>query len=218
MGPKLRFPPMCKILALRQQQNALLTYLLNSSFFSGPINLASLMSWQPDSMGEERLHSLASSLTAHSLGLGSDRLRMAKDYCTSPPPLLHEYSRIGQLWVVHSRICTSSVKILRTIFQIMENVETSCPHAQEIQLLKPCWEIDYSKECNMSPTWLVFKASLVIQILCRLQGCLGMVLLFSCQGFLWGAEASATVPAEFFLAPKYIYLVISGTFRLYAEC
>lgn len=54
-----------------------------------------------------------------------------------PPALLHEYSRIGQLWVVHSRICTSSVKILRTIFQIMENVETSCPHAQESQPLKP---------------------------------------------------------------------------------
>lgn len=40
-----------------------------------------------------------------------------------------------------------------------------------------------------------------------LHGCLGTVPHLSCQGFWPGAEASAMVPEESFLAPKYVALV-----------
>lgn len=60
---------------------------------------------------------------------------------------------------------------------------------------------NYSKECNTNPAWLVFKV-----ILITLHGCLGTVPHVSCQGFWPGAEASAMVPEESFLAPKYVAL------------
>lgn len=31
--------------------------------------------------------------------------------------------------------------MLRTVFQVMETVETNCPNTQESQPLKPFWEI-----------------------------------------------------------------------------
>lgn len=46
----------------------------------------------------------------------------------SPAPL-HEYPGIGQPWAVHSSICPNLVHILRTIFWVMENLETNCSHA-----------------------------------------------------------------------------------------
>lgn len=70
---------------------------------------------------------------------------------------------------------------------------------------------NYSKECNTSSAWLVFKV-----ILITLHGCSGTVPHFSCQGFWPGAEASAMVPEESFLDSKCVGL--PGTFRLYAEC
>lgn len=177
------------------------------------------MSWQPYSMGEQPLHSLPSSLLVHSLAMGSNPLRMAKDYCTIP--LLHCTSTpalaslglctaaYALVWFRYKGQSFGSWKIWKQTVLMLRRANHSS-HSGEL--------FDYSRECNTSPTWLDFKISLVIQSLCRLQGCLGMVLHFSCQGFWSGAEASATVPEEFFFAPKQIYLITPGAFRLYAEC